>query len=145
MPVCSWSTLAHCSGFGICVVGCCLGLVMGNFHNPVRGSRVPVNNILSSLVTMTFVMLNVASHPASHSFPMDTRKLCVRPGMRWAFRASCASCGRFNVQSFVLDCSVAPLGRPTVMVSCVVRSELCGSCGRAVVCSGRLLLCRLLP
>jgi hypothetical protein len=64
--------------------------------------------LLSSLVTTTFVMLNVASHPVSYSFPMDTRELCVRPGMKWTFCALCGSCGRSNVQSFVLDCSLAP-------------------------------------
>jgi hypothetical protein len=117
------STLAHLGVIGIFVFGCCLGLVMGNFHKPVRGSREPVINMLSSLVTTTCVLLKVASQPASHSFPMDISELCVRPGMMWAVRASCGSWGRFNLQSFVLDCSVSLSGRPTVMVFWVVPSE----------------------
>jgi hypothetical protein len=54
---------------------------------------------------------------------MDTSELYVRPGMRWACRASIGSCGKLSVKLLVLDCRVLPLGSPTVMVAWVLPFE----------------------
>jgi hypothetical protein len=120
MPVWTCSTLAHSGVIGSRVLVCWVGLAIGNFHKPVRGSRGPVINLLLSFLTITCDLLQVASQPASHSVPMEISELCVRLGMMWAACASCGSWGRFNVQLFVLDWMVSPFGRPMVMVFCVV-------------------------
>jgi hypothetical protein len=86
MPVWSWSTLAHWSVVGSGVCRWCLGVCIGNFHNPMRVSLDPVNTVVLSLKTTTLSLSNVASHPAAHSLPMETRELCVRPGSRCAWR-----------------------------------------------------------
>jgi hypothetical protein len=91
--------------------------VMGSFQSPVRGSRGPVMTTSSLFVMTTVVLSKVALHPASHSVPMDTSELCVRPGMMCALRASLGSCGMSSVHWSGLDCRVAPLGRPTVIWS----------------------------
>jgi hypothetical protein len=128
IPVCSYSTFAHWRVLGSAGIEVVVG-VMGNFHNPVCVSLVPVKTTSSFLVMTTVVRSNVALHPASHSVPMDTSELCVRPGIRCAFRASYGSWGMFNVQLVGLDWRVVPFGRPTVILSCVVPFDLWGSCG----------------
>jgi hypothetical protein len=104
--------------------------VMGNFYNPVCVSLGPGKTMSSFLVMTTVVRSKVALQPASHSVPMDTSELCVMPGIRCAFLASYWSRGRFKVQLVLLDCRVAPFGRPTIILSCFVPFDLWGSCGR---------------
>ena len=50
-------------------------------------SLCQVNKIWLFLVICTSCLLNVASHPESQNFPMDSSELWVRPGMIWALRA----------------------------------------------------------
>ena len=68
----------------------------------------------------TCVALNEAVQPASHSFPMDTSELWVRPHIIWASRAAGGSWVRASVQSVFMEVRKAPFGRPTIMgVFCV--------------------------
>jgi hypothetical protein len=129
MPVCSWRTFAHWRVLGSSGIEVVVG-VMWNFHNPVCVSPGPVKTTSSFLVMMTVVRSKVALQPASHSVPMNTSELCVRPGIRCAFRVSYGSCGMFNVQFVGLDWRVVPFGRPAAILSCVVPFDLWGSCGR---------------
>jgi hypothetical protein len=77
--------------------------VMGDFHSPVRGSRGPVMTTSSLLVMATVVLSKVALHPVSHSVPMDTSELCVRPGMMCALRTWLGSWGMSSVRWSGLD------------------------------------------
>jgi hypothetical protein len=141
IPVCSWRTFAHWRVLGSAGIEVGVG-VMGNFHNPVQWSLGPVKTMSSFLVMTTVVRSKVALQPASHSVPMDTSELCVRPGIKCVSHTSYGSWGMFKVQLVLLDWRVVPFGRPTVILSCVVPFDLWG---RVVVYSVRWLLYRLWP
>jgi hypothetical protein len=129
IPVCSWRTFIHCRVWGMFWIEVGVG-VLGNFYNPVRVSLGPAKTTSSFLVMTTVVRSKVALQPASHSVPMDTSEMCVRPCIRCAFRASYGNWGMFNVQLVVLDWRVAQFGMSTVILACVVPFDLWGSCGR---------------
>jgi hypothetical protein len=75
--------------------------------------------------------LNLASHPASHSLPIDRSELCTRPGTMCASLAvRGSSCGRLNWHASVVDYSMSPFGNPTVMVGLVLLPVfVCGLLG----------------
>jgi hypothetical protein len=58
-----------------------LFVASGKRHSPVVWSRVPMSTNLLFLVIWTACSLKVAMQPASHSFPIEIRELCVRPGI----------------------------------------------------------------
>ena len=89
--------------------------VSGIRHSPVCRSRCPVKIIMLSLIILTSALSNVASHPASQSLPMETRELCVKPGMMWASRACSGNCGSDSWTACVVDRSMSPFGSPTVI------------------------------
>ena len=61
-----WCTLLHCKSVGVGV-----GTVFnGKHHNPVISSCAPTNNVLCCFVIITYLLSNVASHPASHILPI---------------------------------------------------------------------------
>ena len=61
----------------------CVGLSRiwrGILQKPVIMSLVPCNTTCLSLVTAIVCLLKLASHSASHNFPIDMRELCPTPG-----------------------------------------------------------------
>jgi hypothetical protein len=90
-------------------------------------SRFPCSSVVPFLLMVTWWVLKVAVHPASHSLPIDMSELCVRSGKMCASLAALGNCGRSRVQAVLLDRRNAPFGNPTVMVVLVVLSVLCGS------------------
>jgi hypothetical protein len=72
-------------------------LVNGKCQSPVQISCLPRSRMVLSLVMMTWCSSNVALHPASQIFLMDTSELCVRPGMIWASLVTSGSWGSANV------------------------------------------------
>ena len=84
-------------------------------HKPVVKSRWPVRMVSPLLVILTNVWSKVAFHPASHSWPIDIKELCVRPGRRWAWRPCARNCGKFSSYATLVDLSCCPFGRPTII------------------------------
>jgi hypothetical protein len=65
-------------------------------QSPVSVSQSPVMMVWLLLLTVTVCLLKVVMHLASHSFPIDTRELCLRAGMTWA---SLACSGKLGMSS----------------------------------------------
>ena len=78
-------------------------------------SRCPIRTVSLLLVMMTWLASKVAMHPASQSFPMEIKELCVSPGIMWAVWASVGSCGMLSLHSSFVDANMVPLGRHTMM------------------------------
>jgi hypothetical protein len=112
------------SGTGVGLIICCES---GILQRPVCMSRFPCSSVVPFLLMVTWWVLKVAVHPASHSLPIDMSELCVRSGKMCASLAALGNCGRSRVQAVLLDRRNAPFGNPTVMVVLVVLSVLCGS------------------
>lgn len=65
----------HCGvDFGVASWGV-VGFVNGNCHSPVRNSQFPCRSVVLFLLMVTVWALNIAVHPALHSFPMEMREL----------------------------------------------------------------------
>ena len=84
-------------------------LVVGSSMSGIRHSQCERLVVLCLrlsffLIILTSASSNVASHPASQSLPMETREMCVMPGIMWAYRACSGNCGSDNWQaSCVVD------------------------------------------
>ena len=84
------------------------GAGMVNCQSP-GGLRVPDMMVALSCVTVTVVVVNVTSHPASHNVPMEMRECDLRSGTMCAMRAAWGSCG-IGSSAVWVDVIVVPLG-----------------------------------
>jgi hypothetical protein len=84
--------------------------VRGMRHSHIGRSRCPRSRVFSSLGMTTSCLLKFASHPASHSLPIDSSELCAIPGRIWASLVVIGSCGRLSWHASVVDCSMSPFG-----------------------------------
>ena len=89
---------------------------MRNCHNP-GGVRVPAIIATLLCVTVTVVVVNVTSHPASHNVPMEINECERSSGTMCARRAARGRSGIGN-SAWWVDCIVDPLGLRMV-IGCV--------------------------
>jgi hypothetical protein len=89
----------------------CVVLALGNVmcHMPVEWSRLPVSMALLASSTLYVLPSSKMLHPASHSWPSDSREQLSRAGTMWALRAAGRSIGR-SISVTWVDSIVAPLG-----------------------------------
>jgi hypothetical protein len=79
------------------------------FHRRVSGVRRPERTVWSLWHTRTEVASKWIWHPASQSWPMDTREWGPRSGTKWTWRASGGNAGMASSASWV-ECMKLPLG-----------------------------------
>ena len=89
-------------------------------HKLESRMRRPVRMVLVVWSIVTEESENVAVHPASHSWPMDSKEVLPSAGKRCAMQAAGGSCGRLMLAVW-LDDMVVLLGSCTEMGLFVTR------------------------
>ena len=84
-------------------------LSMFTNHRPVLVHLLPRITNLPLYFTSHFIFESVTSHPALHSFTMDSRECAANPGTMWPSLAFAGSCGMSKSQ-VCIDCTWLPSG-----------------------------------
>lgn len=94
--------------------------VVATVHRRVVGSRLPVRMVSPSRWMVTLAASKVAVHPASQSWPTESRDCPLRAGKRWATRAGGGRRGMSRSATCV-ELIVVPSAKRTVTGDAVVR------------------------
>ena len=78
-------------------------------HRPVLVQLLPLVTSHSLYLTSQLILVSVTSHPALHSFMIDSREYAATPGTMCPLHASVGSCGMSKSQVCV-DCTWSPSG-----------------------------------
>ena len=103
--------------------GVALGGTVGwseTIHNPVLLHFAPVMIVRPLYLMVTFILVYVTPHPASHNATTESRECDARPGRMYPVRALVGSWGRSSVHCWV-DWTLFPSGSVT-MICCVLLS-----------------------
>ena len=103
--------------------GVALGVAVGwseTIHSPILVHFAPLIMIFPLYLMVTLILVNVVSHPASHSAITEIRECDARPGRMYPVRALVGSWGRPSVHCWV-DLTLFPSESVNV-ICCVLLS-----------------------